>query len=134
MFGYRTLGLSILQGMSVLIIVMAIFAFSYYRGYGEGTIRANVFTTLIFANVGLILTNLSWSRNIISTLRSPNRALWWLLASVSILLGLVLYVPFLKQLFLFERISLIDMFACFMAGFISITWFELLKTFRGRQV
>ncbi|MFA5801475.1 MAG: cation-translocating P-type ATPase [Thermoleophilia bacterium] len=133
MFARRTLALSIMQGLSVLAIVMAIYAFSHYRGYGDGTIRANVFTTLIFANVGLILTNRSWSRTLFATLRSPNRALWWLLASVSIVLGLVLYVPFLKGLFLFERLNPADLLACIVAGFVSITWFELLKYFRGRQ-
>ncbi|MHB8792892.1 MAG: cation-translocating P-type ATPase [Thermoleophilia bacterium] len=133
LFGRRTLTLSILQGVSVLIVAMSVFAFSYYRGYGEGTIRASVFTTLIIANVGLIFTNRSWSRIVLSTLRSPNRALWWLVGSVFIVLGLVLYVPFLNRLFLFERLSLVTMIACSLAGFISVAWFELLKYFRGRQ-
>ncbi|MFA6002120.1 MAG: cation-translocating P-type ATPase [Thermoleophilia bacterium] len=132
MFSRRTLALSILQGLSVLAIVMAIYSFSKYKDWNEGTIRANVFVTLICANVGLILTNRSWSRTLIATLRSRNRALWWLLASVSIVLGLVLYMPFLKELFLFERLSLVDLLVCIVAGFASIFWFELLKYFRGR--
>lgn len=132
MFSRRTLALSILQGISVLVIVMAIYALSKYKGWQDGTIRANVFTTLIFANVALIMTNRSWSRTLFATLRSPNRALWWLLGSVTIVLGLVLYMPFLKELFLFEQLGLVDLAVCCMAGFISIFWFELLKYFRGR--
>jgi len=31
LFGRRTIGLSMLQGVSVLIIVLAVFAFSLYR-------------------------------------------------------------------------------------------------------
>ena len=133
LFGWRALSISILQGVSVLVIVLFLFAFFYYRGYGEGTIRAMTFTTLIIANLGLILTNRSWSRTIFQTIRVPNRALWLLLASVPVFLGLVLYVPFLKGLFLFEQLKPIDVAACFIAGFVSIAWFEVLKYLQGRR-
>ncbi len=130
LFGWRTISLSVLQGVSVLAIVLAVLVLSKYRGYGEGTIRAMTFTTLIFANLGLIMTNRSWSRTLIATLRSPNRSLWLLLGSVAVFLGIVLYVPFFKSLFLFEKLRPIDLAACFVAGSISIAWFELLKYFR----
>jgi len=133
LLGRRTLSISLLQGLSVLVIVLAVYLFSRNRGYGEDTIRAMSFTTLIFANLGLILTNRSWTRTLWSTLRTPNRALWLLLASVIVFLGLVLYVPFLKGLFLFERLRPRDLLACLFAASVSIFWFELLKFFRGRH-
>ncbi len=79
LFSRRTLIMSLLQGASVLLIVLAVFAIALYRGQGEFEARALTFTTLIIANLGLILTNRSWSRTILSTLRSPNAALWWVL-------------------------------------------------------
>ncbi len=132
LFGRRSLSLSLLQGASVLAIVLFFFAFFYYRGHGLGTIRAMTYTTLIFANLGLILTNRSWSKTIFQTIRTRNRALWLLLGSVPVFLGLVLYVPFLKSLFLFEQLRPIDLAACFVAGFVSIAWFEVLKFLQAR--
>jgi len=70
------LGLSLLQGLSVLIIVMTVFAVSLYHGQGEAEARALTYTTLVIANLGLILANRSWSRTILETMSTPNPALW----------------------------------------------------------
>ncbi|MHB1325719.1 MAG: cation-translocating P-type ATPase [Thermoleophilia bacterium] len=130
LFGWRSLSFSVLQGLSVLVIVLAFYSYFYYSGYGEGEVRALTFTTLIFANLGLIMTNRSWTQSIFTSLRSPNAALWWLLGGVAILLGLVLYVPFLQRLFKFETLHPNDLLLCFSAGLLSILWFELVKYFR----
>jgi hypothetical protein len=63
-------------------------AAALYRGQGETDTRALSFTTLIIANLSLILTNRSWSRTILDSLRSPNAALWWVLIGVVAFLGL----------------------------------------------
>ena len=42
------------------------------------------FTTLIVANLGLILVNRSWTRTILGTLRAPNAALWWVLGGATL--------------------------------------------------
>jgi Ca2+-transporting ATPase len=131
LFGRRTLALSLLQGISVLVIILAVFGIALYRGLGEQEARALTFTTLIIANLGLILTNRSWSRAILSTLGSPNTALRWVLGGAAVFLGLVLYVPFLRSLFLFSTLHLIDIVICLAAGVFSIIWFEGLKMFNG---
>jgi Ca2+-transporting ATPase len=133
LFGIRSIGLSILQGVSVLVIVIAVFAISMYRGQGELDARTLTITTLIIANLGLIFANRSWSRTILSTLRSPNPALWWISGCALLFLGLILYVPFLRQLFHFSILHLSDLVICFSAGIISILWFELLKIFNGQK-
>src|SRR5262249_8340764 len=92
LFGLGTLGLGLLQGLSVLVIVLVVFAVAYYRGQGEEDARALCFTTLIVANLGLILTNRSWSRTTLATLRSPNPALWWVVGGTLAFLAVVLYV------------------------------------------
>ncbi len=127
------LAVSLLQGVSVLLIVLAVFAIALYRGQGESDARALTFTTLIIANLGLILTNRSWSRTILSTLRSPNTALWWVLGGAAVFLGLVLYVPFLRSLFRFSTLHPLDLVICLSSGMVSILWFEGLKMFNGRQ-
>jgi len=133
LFGRRTLALSLLQGISVLVIILAVFGIVLYRGLGEQEARTLTFTTLIIANLGLILTNRSWSRTILSTLGSPNTALHWVLGGSAVFLGLALYVPFLRSLFLFSTLHLIDIVICMAAGAFSIIWFEGLKMFNGAK-
>ncbi len=133
LFSRRNLALSFLQGFIVLAIVLAVYATSLYRGQGEAEARALTFTTLIVANLGLILTNRSWSRTILETLRTPNRALWWVLGGALVFLAAVLYIPFLRELFGFAYLHFIDIAICFMAGITSILWFEGLKMINGRR-
>ena len=133
LFSRRTLVMSLLQGVSVLLIVLAVFGIALSRGQGELEARALTFTTLIIANLGLILTNRSWSRTILSTLRSPNAALWWVLGGAAVFLGLVLYLPVLRSLFRFSILHPIDLAICLAAGVVSILWFEGLKMVNGRQ-
>jgi Ca2+-transporting ATPase len=133
LFSRRTLIMSLLQGASVLLIVLAVYAIALYRGQGEFEARALTFTTLIIANLGLILTNRSWSRTILSTLRSPNAALWWVLGGAAVFLGAVLYIPFLCNLFRLTTLHFIDLVICLSAGVVSIMWFEGLKMVNGRK-
>ncbi len=133
LFGRRTLALSLLQGISVLVIILSVFGITLYRGLGEREARTLTFTTLIIANLGLILTNRSWTRTILSTLGSPNSALSWVVGGAAVFLGLVLYVPFLRSLFLFSTLHLIDIVICLAAGVFSIIWFEELKMFNGAR-
>jgi len=55
----------------------------------------------------------------------------WVLGGAAVFLGLVLYVPFLRSLFLFSALHLIDIVICLAAGVFSIIWFEGLKMFNG---
>ncbi|MDD4857621.1 MAG: cation-translocating P-type ATPase [Candidatus Krumholzibacteria bacterium] len=133
LFGRRTVLLSLLQGLSVLAIVLAVFAIARSIGHDENQARALTFTTLVIANLGLIFTNRSWSRTIVDTLRSPNTALWWSTGGALAFLGCVLYVPFLKSLFRFATLHVNDLLICFAAGLVSIAWFEALKMIKGKH-
>jgi Ca2+-transporting ATPase len=133
LFGRRTIALSLAQGLMVLAIVFGVFSIAMYRGQGEIEARALTFTTLIVANLSLILTNRSWSRTILATLRSPNGALRWVLGGTLVLLGLVLYVPFLREVFHFATLHPNDLLICLFAGVFSILWFEGLKILRHRK-
>jgi Ca2+-transporting ATPase len=73
------------------------------------------------------LTNRSWSRTVLATLRSPNPALWWVVGGTLAVLGLVLYVPFLRELFRFSVLRPDDLAVCLGAGLLSVLWFEVLK-------
>ncbi len=130
LFSAGTVGISIMQGISVLMIVLMVYGVVIHRGSGGLEARALTFTTLVIANLALILTNRSWSRSIWATLKTPNPALWLVVSGALIFLGIVLYVPFMRNLFHFAKLHLIDIVICLSAGIISIIWFEALKIFR----
>ena len=127
LFGVLTLGLSLAQGVAVLAMVALVFGFSLARGSGEQEARALSFTTLIVANIGLIFANRSWTQTMFTRFRSPNRALWWVAGGASVFLGAALYIPALREIFRFSRLSAGDLLACVVVGAASIVWFELLK-------
>ncbi|MHB8895588.1 MAG: cation-translocating P-type ATPase [Candidatus Geothermincolia bacterium] len=133
LFNRRTLSISLLQGLSVLVIVMLVFAAARWLGVHDNEARAMTFTTLVIANLGLILTNRSWTHTIPRTLRTPNRALWFVVGGTVVFLALVLYVPALMRLFQFGRMNAIDVTVAVVAGGLSIAWFEVLKVFRRRR-
>jgi Ca2+-transporting ATPase len=131
LFGRRMLGTSLLQGIGVLVILLAVYGIALERGQGEANARALAFTTLIVANLGLILTNRSWSSTIVATLKSPNAALWWVIGGAVVFLALALNVELLRQLFRFGALHPIDLGICVAAGAISVGWFEAFKKFNG---
>jgi Ca2+-transporting ATPase len=127
LFDRRTLMLSLLQGSSALLVVLGVFAAAMHRGETETNVRALTFTTLIIANLALILTNRSWTRSMLNAWRSPNPAMWWVVTGAASVLGLVLYVPSVRALFRFSILHAADVALCFAAGMFSIVWFEALK-------
>ena len=48
-------------------------------------------------------------------------------------LALVIYVPFIRDLFGFAYLHFIDIAICFMAGIASVLWFEGLKMINGSK-
>jgi len=133
LFGRRILSMSLLQGLGVLVILAALYGFALRRGQGESEARALAFTTLIIANIGLILINRSWTHTVMATIRAPNAALWWVIGGAAVFLGLVLEVPVLRELFRFAELHLIDVGVCLAAGAISIGWFEVFKLMTRRE-
>lgn len=118
---------SLLQGVSVLMVVFAVFIFALYSGKGELEARTLAFATLVFANIMMIITNLSWSQSFIRILKLKNQALWWVVCAALIALMLVLYVPVLRNLFHFAFLTLDDLAITFLSGVVSLLWFEGLK-------
>jgi P-type Ca2+ transporter type 2C len=129
LFSKRTLWLSVLQGIGVLIVLLVIFSVALYRGQGELDARALAFTTLIIANLSLIFVNRSWKDTALATLRLPNTALWWVTGGAVVFLPLILYVPFLRDLFRFSTLHPIDLAICIIGGLSSVLWFEGFKLF-----
>jgi Ca2+-transporting ATPase len=133
LFGRKVLGLSVLQGFVVLAVLAVLYGVSLALGKTEDVARALTFTALIVANLALILTNRSWSAGFHTTLRARNTALWWIFGGAVLFLGLVLYVPALRDLFGFGVLHAVDLAICLVAGVLSVAWFEVFKIVRGRR-
>lgn len=126
-FGAKKIWLSCSQGIGILAIVFAVYYFGLKMGYSEQEDRSLAFTTLIAANIAVIISNRSWSRNIFQILQTSNKTVKYVVGGAAFFLILVLNVPFLLHLFQFEKISISEALCCVAAGFASITWFEFYK-------
>ncbi len=128
MFGRKNLALSLVQGISMLAGVIAVFLYALYIGKGEVDARTLTFATLVIANLTLIVANLSWSQSLIKTLSSENKALRYVLVGALSGLFLVLYVPALRSMFRFSLLHGDDLLIVFLVGTLSIAWLRLLKS------
>jgi Ca2+-transporting ATPase len=133
LFGRRIVGLSLLQGFGALAVIIAVFSIALYRGLPEDEARTLTFTSLVLANLALISTNRSWTTGFIGILRRPNAAIRWVMGGAILFLGLVLYIPFLRNLFQFAVLHPTDIGICLLAGTTSLIWFEFLKKIRNRH-
>jgi len=126
-FGAKKIWLSCSQGIGILVMVFAVYFFGLRMNYSEQEVRALAFTTLIAANIAVILSNRSWTRNIFQILMTSNKTVKYVVGGATFFLILVLNVPFLLNLFQFEKISLTESLVCVVLGFSSIVWFEMYK-------
>jgi Ca2+-transporting ATPase len=129
LFSRRVLLLSTLQGLGVLAMLLAVFGVCLSRGQGELEARTLTFTTLIIANLGLMMTNRSWTSSFATIMRAPNAALWWVTGGAIVFLGLALNVPLFRDVFRFGALHPVDLVICVSAGVGSMIWFEFFKMF-----
>jgi len=132
-FDLNTVALSLSQGLAVLVVTLLMFLVGTHLGLGAAGARAMAFVALIMANLGLILTNVSWSRSILGTLRSPNRAMWWVVALAVAFLAAALYLPFMTRIFGFRTLGLPALLLAVAAGLASVFWFEAVKLVLPRR-
>jgi len=126
-FGAKKILFSCLQGVGILIVTLAIYLLGLHLGYEASEVRAMAFTTLIVSNIAVILTNRSWTDNIFRIIFTPNRAVLWVVGGAIFFLILILNIPFFLHLFQFQRLKLINLIICVLAGLFTIVWFEIYK-------
>jgi Ca2+-transporting ATPase len=126
LFNRRVLGVSGLQGVSALVVVLAVYFVALRVGQPEADARALTFATFLVSNLALIFTNRSWSRVILSS-SLRDRTLWGVTFGALTFLALVVYVPPLARMFRFAPLGVLDIALCLAGGALSITWFEIGK-------
>jgi Ca2+-transporting ATPase len=132
LFSRRTIGLAVLQGLSVLGVCVGVFLLARV-GHTTDAARALTFATLVVAFVVIILVNRSWSRSLVAMLRVPNTALRWVVGGTTALLAVVLFVPFAQRIFHFAPLHLDDLGLSVAAGLTCVLWSEVLKRYPRRQ-
>jgi Ca2+-transporting ATPase len=132
LFTRRQLFVNLFQGVSILIIVMLVYVGATEFMQNANQARTMAFTTLVIANLCLVLSNRSWTDTFFRSLRRSNRALWGVLGGAVVFLAGALYVPPLQAVFLFDSLSLTATVASVAAGLSSLLLFEITKTFLRR--
>lgn len=114
---------SLLHGLVVLLSLLAIFLIALYRNQGEEDARALVFTTLVVANLILMIVNSNSSEvPLIRKLQSlKNRVVKGIFWGAAVLLALTLYVPSLREIFRFSFLHPVDIAICLAVGVGSVT-------------
>ena len=130
LFDKESLILSLTQGLSVLAVVFVVFLLALFYGKSEIDARTLTFTTLVIANILLIISNLSLNQLMIKKLFSNNIALRLVIVGAIFSLAMVLYVPILRSLFHFSVLHIDDLMIASFAGIISVFWSEIVKLVR----
>lgn len=129
-FTLKTVLVDLMQGTSILLVILAIYIISLRLGRSENETRSLIFSSLVLSNLMLIVTNLSWKENIFQILVKKNKALAFVLVGGILSLLLVIYQPFMASLFHLAPLSLIDWGIVTCGVTIALLWFELLKFFK----
>ena len=133
--GPREILLPSLLGFSVLIAVVGVFRYGITHSFTDGEVRSLCFSTLIFANLFLILCNRSRTLTIVETLRNRrNRALPWILVAGFALAISLTSIQSLGQLFSLSPISFFTYPATLALAYVSISWHDLLKIVRRQRL
>ena len=132
LFSARAVAASVVQGLAVLLAVAAVYGLALTPG-PEPQARAMAFATIVFGNLGLILVNRSEARAMLTSLAYASTALWLVIGGTLTALMLVLYVPYLRDLFRLSALSLTQVLICLTAAGAGVLVPELYKhTSRSR--
>ena len=130
LFGLRSIAASVVQGFAVLAVVLGVYIVARRTGHDAGIARALTFSSLVVANIALILANRSLRRTGLAMLTVPNRVVWFVTGGATLFLSLALTLPAARALFRFEAPHALDLVLCLVAGALTVSWFELGKLLR----
>jgi P-type Ca2+ transporter type 2C len=127
LFGRRTLLLGLSQGVCAFMIALTVLLVVLHLGLNDQEVRTLTFITLVLENLGLILANRSYSRLLQVKSHAHNATLRWIVGGALVLLGGVLIIPGLRDLFGFKLEQPLDLLICLIAGVVGVLSFTLLK-------
>jgi Ca2+-transporting ATPase len=132
-FNKTAINQSILRGIIMLLLVALVFYFTLRLTNNEYEARTLSFSTLILSNLLLILSSRSASEPIFKTVFEKNKAFWFVTLGALIFLGLSLFLPFLREVFKFDELHMIDALIVFAAAGLNLLGFEIVKYFSYKK-
>jgi Ca2+-transporting ATPase len=127
------LSISIIQGVMITFGVLFAYQLAVQNGSNEETTRAMVFTTLIFANVFLSLTNRSFTYSFFESFKNKNILFPLIIGATLILLITILYIPVFANFFHVSSLNLKDLGITILIAMVSVLWFEGYKWLKRRR-
>jgi P-type Ca2+ transporter type 2C len=136
LFSRAVVTAGMLEGVCACAVAIAVYYGIGRLGEAPDHARAVAFSTLVFANLGLILTLRSRSKpawNLVSDSESSNPTLAVISISIVTLTGLLFYVPGVARMFHFMPPHGSDLLISGAAAAFSLVWFEIYKVFNQRN-
>ncbi|HEY3281241.1 MAG TPA: cation-translocating P-type ATPase [Armatimonadota bacterium] len=127
LFDRGTLLRSLLQGLTSLALVLAVFVAVKTMSRSEAEARAASFITLVLADLGLIASNLAMAAPAFARSRQPNLALRWVSGASVLALVLTVSLPLGRRLFQFAPLHAADLGLALGAGVLALLLSEALK-------
>ena len=131
---WRELSISIIQGLIITAGVLFAYQLTVQSGGTEEKTRAMVFTTLIFANIFLSLTNRSFVYSIFASTRNKNRLFPLIISITLLLLFAILYIPSFSEFFKVHSLSMRELILAISISVVSVLWFEMYKLVKRLQM
>jgi len=95
-------------------------------------VRTIIYSTLIFSNVFLTLSNRSFYYSVLKTLSYKNRLIPLILGVSILILILSIYYPPIQTIFGFVPLQIKVLSYCLFAAFIGVMWIEIYKFIKRR--
>lgn len=130
---WKELSISIIQGLMITAGVLFAYQLTVQQGGDEETTRAMVFTTLIFANILLSLTNRSFTYSILETSKNKNKLFPIVIGATLVLLFAILYVPVFAGFFQVTSLNIREIGIVLLIASASVLWFEVYKWMKRRR-
>src|SRR5690606_38646215 len=131
---WKELSISIVQGLLITLGVLVAYQLTVQNGGDEGTTRAMVFTTLVFANILLSLVNRSFVYSIFESFKYKNNLFPIIIGATLVLLFAILYIPLFADFFQVTGLNFQELSFAFLIAAISVLWFEGYKWIKRKNL
>ena len=129
---WKELSTSIIKGIIITLGLLFVYQYTYQLGGNEEKTRAMVFTTLIFSNVWLSLTNRSFYYSLLSSFRNKNNLMVYVTVLTLVILFAILYIQPISLFFKVTSLNLNELGITMLVAMLSVLWFEVYKWIKRR--
>ncbi len=123
---WKSFAYSVVQGLIIFLGGIGVFLASMYLHGSFNEARALCFATLIISNIFLIVVSKSPTQSFFRSM-FDNKSFWVLTVCAVLFLLATIYVPFLRGLFGFEVLHLIDWAIVSCVAFICVFWSGIIR-------